>query len=66
MMNNNLNIDDMVIEKELGHGMIGTRYLVHHNVTQEKFADDNHKYDLSKREWRDIDFSINFCKQISR
>jgi hypothetical protein len=68
-----MDIDKAIIIKKLGNGMAGTVYLVNirkkmYALKIEKIADKFiHKKDMKKdvtsREWREIDFSLNFANE---
>lgn len=67
MTNNQYNLNDCKIIKELGHGIFGTTYLVELNSNQyalkiEKISNESltNENDSKYVEWREIDFSFQF------
>ena len=64
-----MDINNVKILKKLGNGMAGIIYLVLINKKRyalkiEKIAKKYVKKNSSSREWREIDFALNFAKTL--
>jgi len=65
LINNTQSIDDYKIIKELGHGMVGTTYMVKLNQKKyalkiEKISHKHLTFNTKFPEWREIEFSEKF------